>query len=361
MKFRLIIFLLTYLLLFLSFCGCTGGHLRGATPYQQSDFEGSWTMIGFGHKGKVPFNTLSSLTMNDSGTITGGDTIEFGYDSKVFTGGKLLFTQDDTLTGEINTYLPDVDLHDKHVIISGKMHAERDLIIFSGRFPVFHRGLGILIKKSQNYQSSDLEGWWSFPVKNYMLSVFITPAGTINECIISGLGEILICSGIISVNSEGAITGQIAYKEKKDNLEIFFNGQMNKNKDIMIFGGSISTSFEGLTSFAIKKYDNPVITDTKGNWLIYMTADGDAIFGRITVVDGGFINIANLQLLSGSTIDVNGKLQIQKDSVSGILKNESNTIFLEGSINKERNFGGGVYKDNFTNSGVFVLIRDFRF
>lgn len=366
MKFNLskkpVIFLLIYLLVFLSISGCTGS--RSTTfSYQQADFQGSWTMVGFGHKGKEPFNTLGYLIINDTGTVTGGNTVEYGYDSKIFTGGRLSFSQDDTLSGYINTYLPDVGHHDKHDIISGKMHKEKDIIVFSGRFPVFHRGLGILLKKWQNYQQSDLDGMWAFPINNDTLSVLIEPSGTISECTISSSNESVICSGALSINAEGAIKGQIEYKIKKDNFEISFDGQINKNKDIMIFAGSISTGFEGIATFAIKKDYNPSLTDTRGSWIIYMTANGDAIFGRITINDGGLITSGILNLLSGGSIDINGELLTHKDSITGFLKNnaDDNTIFLKGHINKEKDFGGGFYKDRLTNSGIFIIIRDFRF
>lgn len=367
MKFNLkqkpLILLLTfYLVIFLTFSGCTGSHLI-ATSYQQSDFQGAWTMIGFGYKGKEPFNTLSSLDINNTGTVIGGDTVEFGYDTKVFTGGRLLFSQEDTLTGEINTYLPDVDLHDKHGIVSGKMHKEKDLIVFSGRFPVFHRGIGILIKKWQNYEQSDIVGTWAFPINNDMLTVLINHSGNINECAIPSSNESVICSGTIIVNSDGVITGQIAYKDKKDNFEISFNGQMNKNKNIMIFAGSISTSFEGFAAFAIKKENKSSLTDIKGDWRIYMTADGDAIYGKIALLDGGVISSGNLKQFSGSERDFNGEILIDKGDISGFFKTDpdNNIILLKGHLNSERDFGGGIYKDNHTNSGIFVLIRDFKF
>lgn len=352
--------ILLFIFLLLSISGCTGSHLRVAS-YQQIDFQGSWTMIGFGHNKEAPFNTLSYLTMNDTGAITGGDTVEFGYDTKVFTGGKLSFSEDDSLSGYINTYLPDVNHHDKHGLTSGKMHKNKDLIVFSGRFPVFHRGIGILIKKWQNFEQSELEGNWVFPINNDMLSILISPSGNVKGCLIASSKESVICSGKININPEGSLKGQFSYTYKNNNYDISFDGQMNKNRDIMIFAGSISTSFEGIASFAIKR-DDKISIDSKGSWLFYMTLDEDAIFGRVTVGDKGDIIIGNLSSLSGKSMNVKGEFLINKDLVSGYLKDDSkdNTFSLNGYINTGGDFGGGVYRDKFANSGIFVFIRDFR-
>ena len=136
MKIRLC---LICLIAVFAFYGCAGS-VPAKISFVQSDLEASWSMVGHGRERGIKFNSLGSLTLGASGEVTGGTTHEFGVDMKNFTGGKLVISDQGSLSGFIDTYLVDSDTQEKYAILDGQMTLEKDIVVFEGKFPTDRRG-----------------------------------------------------------------------------------------------------------------------------------------------------------------------------------------------------------------------------
>jgi hypothetical protein len=114
------------MVIFLFISGC-GGHSATKSAFLQSDAEGLWKMVGYGYLEKELYCSRGSLNINASGTITGGDLENFGYDKEIFTGGSLTITKGAKASGIIDIYLPDLDSHQKYKVLDGQMTPDKTM------------------------------------------------------------------------------------------------------------------------------------------------------------------------------------------------------------------------------------------
>lgn len=358
---RIHTFLLLFfcILIFFVIAGCDGSSSRKMS-LSQPDVDGVWKMVGFGLKRHDTFNSYGSLMIDASGAVTGGNLTSFGVDIKTFTQGTVSTTVQGAVTGSIDTFLADSNTTEKHTILGGQMTLNRDVIVYAGNFPIADRGLGILIRKRGNFTGFDLEGDWVFPLEG-ILSVSINNSGAITGCsFLSNKRDSGTCSGAFSITPQGAVSGQIKVINGKT-FEINFNGQMNSSKNVMIFAGSMSTSFKGAATFVVKRNGAFSSADGQGNWKIFITDNSDALYGTITFENSGKVTGGNwTRVWKGSGTFTGGTLSISKQGeVSGFINTSTgnNYTILGSQMSPDKDFTGGMLKDNSGRFRMMILVK----
>ncbi len=358
-KYPFFIFFMFCLLTFLVFNGC-GGSSSKKIAFTQSHMEGLWKMVSFGYQNNGPFNSSGSLTVNSSGKVTGGDINNFGVDIEQFKGGTLNITEDGSVTGIIDTFLPDSDTTEKYQMLDGQMTLQKDMIVYAGKFPVANKGVGILVKKDNKFLLSDLEGTWIFPLEG-MCSVALTRTGDIvSGSYVNVQGETGTCKGNYSITHEGAISGHIA-ASNGERYDITFNGQMNLHKDCIIFAGGISKRFEGIATVAVKQDGSFSLSSISGKWKVFGADQKEIFYGEIIVDESGKIVggtwkdvEANSGTFSGGTISVNNR-----GSISGTLMTSKGITYtiLDGQMSSDSDIAVGFCKDNYGFSDTIIFVK----
>ncbi|MBM4140028.1 MAG: hypothetical protein FJ242_00810 [Nitrospira sp.] len=340
--------------------GC-GGNSSKKISFFHSDLEGYWKTIGFGQDNYGSYYGSSGyLIVNTSGEITEGNVNNFGIDVENFTGGTLAITNEGTITGIIDTFLADSDTYEKQIIPDGQMTLKKNVIVHPCNFTLARRGVGILLKKGESFTISDLEGAWVFPFDG-IFSFSVNSAGAITKCNFLNVNmNSGTCSGNLSITSEGNVAGGIEAINGKI-FKMNFDGQMSSSKDSMILAGGLSTSFEGMSAFAIKRNGTFSSSDGKGKWRIIRTSKMDALFGTVSIDTSGTITEGKWTNIRGeSGIFTGGELSISETgSISGVLNVSSGKFFtiLGGQISIDRDIVGGLDRDEAGYSGIVILVK----
>ncbi len=342
-----------------SLIGC-GGTVSKKHFFSRSDTEGNWKMIGFGRHNYEDFGNYGSMTVNASGEITGGSVSNFGIDIETFNGGALTITPEGSVTGVIDTFLPDSGTSEEQTMPAGQMTLNKNVIVQAVNFTLARKGLGILVKRSGDFAVSDLEGTWVFPLEG-IFSVSVNNSGAITNCTFLPVeGDAKGCKGNFLITPQGDVSGVLETIDGKT-FKIDFNGQMNSNKDGMILAGGISTRFEGMAMLAIKKDGIFSLEDRKGSWKIFIAADKDVLHGTININSSGVVTGGDWTTLSaGSGAFEGGTLSLTKQGdVTGFINTSTGDtyIIIGGQMVSTKDLVEFLSKDEAGRYGVAILIK----
>jgi len=359
-RINVIIVLFFYLFVFFIIAGC-GEKQSKKISFSQTDADGYWEMIGFGDTfHQRVFNQQGFLILNNSGDVITGEITDFGVDSKIFTGGAVSITSRGSATGSIESFLDDTNEYLNYTVHDGQMTFNKDVIVYAGDFPVSNKGVGILVKRSGTFTGFDLEGDWVFPLEG-VFTVSVDHSGAVTGCsILSDKGTSGICSGTLSITSEGVVSGQIKAVNGRA-YQIKFNGRMDSGKNIMSFAGGLQGRFEGLATFAVKRDGTFSLSDGRGNWKIFVTDTQDTVYGTIMLEDSGKISGGNWSTVrKGSGTFTGGTLLIsQQGDVSGLINTSAGNTYtiIGGQASSAGDFIGGLLKDSSGIYRVMVLVK----
>lgn len=348
-----------FCILIFSLIGC-GGTVSKKYLFSQSDPEGNWKMIGFGQHDYGPFNNYGSLTVNASGEITGGSVTNFGVDIETFNGGALTITPEGSVTGIIDTFLPDSGTGEEQTMPAGQMTLNKNFIVHAVNFTLARKGVGILVKRGGDFAISDLEGTWVFPLEG-IFSVSVNSSGAITHCTFLPVeGDAKGCKGNFSITPQGDVSGILETLDGKT-FKINFNGQMNSNKDGMILAGGISTRFEGMAILAVKRDGIFSLDDGEGSWKIFITVYKDVLYGTIDINSSGIVTGGDWETLKASSGTFKGgTLSLTKQGdLSGIINTSTGNSYsiLGGQIVSTKDLLGFLSKDRAGRYGVAILVK----
>lgn len=346
-----------------AFSGCAGS-IPTKISFVQSDSEASWSMIGFGRERGIKFNSLGSLTLSASGEVTGGSAYEIGVDKKRFTGGKILISDQGSLSGFIDTYLADTDTREKYAILGGQMTTEKDIVVFEGNFPTDRRGIVILIAKNRTSAQADLAGTWVV-LHDRAYSLSINKEGTISECTLATEGETGkgMCGGEFSLDPSGTVSAKLLFSEARE-VAITVSGQLNSGKNFMALAGSDSMHFEGTTLIFMRRDGTFSVRDMEGSWRFAMTSHNGTFFGTLrmgkrgNVIEGAWCWIGVVANDSGAISW--GKLFLtEKGEISGSFKTSSGKTYeiLGGQMGPKKDIIDALYLDLNKAKGIMLLTR----
>jgi hypothetical protein len=332
--------------------------------FAQPDSEGSWSMVGFGRERGIKFNSLGSLTLNVSGEVTGGTAHEFGVDRKQPAGGAILISDQGSLSGFIDTYLPDSDSREKYTIEGGLMAPEKDIMVFGGKFPTERKGIVILTSRKGAFAQPDLAGTWVV-LHDRAYSLLLDKEGIITECALGPGGQAgrKLCEGKFSLDPSGAVSASMFFSGREKAV-ITVSGQLNSGKNFMALAGSDSTHFEGITLPLIKREGGLSSGDTEGMWRLWMTGSHGTFIGTLgidkegNVREGAWVRIGFIANETGAL--ESGAFSLTSDGeISGSFKTSSGDTYeiLGGQMGPKKDVVGALYLDRSRIQGMMLLMR----
>lgn len=345
--------------------GCGDNAVR-KTSFVQSDSDAEWSMIGFGRERAIKFNSLGYLTLGANGKVIGGNAQEFGVDKKKFIGGEILISAQGSLSGVIDTYLADTDTKEQYVILDGRMTPEKDISVFTGRFPTDRRGIVVLISKNKAFAQADLAGAWAL-LHDRIYSVNIDKEGTITDCLLASddkAGE-RICEGKFTLDPRGAVSASMFFSDSK-RAPVTVGGQLNSGKNFMALVGSDSTHFEGTTMTFMRRDGAFSIDDMEGLWRVSMTGYSGTLFGMLrmdkagNVLEGTWSRIGYIPNTNDAGELLDGKLSLTDEGeISGFFKTSDGFTceIIGGQMSPKKDIVDALYPDGPGTQGKMLFIR----
>jgi len=334
--------------------GCGKNSIKSA-HFQQSDLQGYWKMAAIG----VNEKSSGHFIFDQFGNIKAGKVTNFGVDEQIFTGGELKLSQQGELSGKINTYLPDTDSREIYLIIDAQANHNKNLAVYVAKYPTVNTGIGIMVKREHNAKTDPLEGNWVFFFGDLILSS-VDKNGTFSSCFYLNTAKQVACQGAISIKEKGFVTGKMEIFGDSP-LDSIFEGQINDDGNLMVLAGSLSTSFDGMATLAVKRDISYKSNTMKGKWKIFMITEKDVMYGDIVLNSHGALSDGKWKIIDKKhgffdkgfvTLALDGNLSGSLSTSEGHTYN-----LINGQLSSDGNIVLISVKDSFNRVGALIMAK----
>ncbi len=341
--------------------------------FSTSDLAGTWYFYGFSDltSSNDPGWSRGTLTIDSTGSVTGGSWVDGDGSSVTITSGSLSLDSTGVGSGSV-TDSSGINMTLTHFKMNSNKTIATGVSIDSDNY----RGTGVLIKDGGTFSTSDLAGTWYFygysdlnssnnpGWSRAMLTLDSSGAVTDGNRINSDGSSVTITSGSLSLDSSGVGSGSVTDSSGVTTTLSHF--KMDSNKTIATGVSIDSDNYRG-TEVLVKDGGTFFTSDLAGTWYFYgysdLNSSNDPGWGRamLTLDSTGLVTDGNWVDSDGSSVTItSGSLSLDSTGVgSGSVTDSSGvtTTLPHFKMDSNKTIATGVSVDGDSYLGIGMLIR----